>query len=92
MQPPFPTWYNPELTCEYHAGNTGHSIENCIAFKKRVSQLIKIGWVTFEDSPNVNSNPLPKHVVGGSGVNTMEVSSKKKVLRVTMARLYEMLV
>jgi len=92
MQPPFPTWYNPELTCEYHAGNTGHSIENCVAFKKRVSQLIKIGWVTFEDSPNVNSNPLPKHAVGGSGVNTMEVGSKEKVLRVTMARLYEMLV
>jgi len=80
------------LTCEYHAGNTSHSIENCIAFKRKVSQLIKIGWVTFEDSPNVNSNPLPKHVVGGSGVNTMEVGSKEKVLRVTMARLYEMLV
>ncbi|XP_073267151.1 uncharacterized protein [Populus alba] len=92
MQPPFPTWYNPELTCEYHAGNTGHSIENCVAFKKRVSQLIKIGWVTFEDSPNVNSNPLPKHVVGGSGVNTMEVGSKEKVLKVTMVRLYEILV
>jgi hypothetical protein len=71
MQPHFPTWYNPELTCEYHAGNTGHSIENCVAFKKRVLQLIKIGWVTFEDSPNVNSNPLPKHTVGGSGVNNI---------------------
>jgi hypothetical protein len=71
MQPPFPTWYNPELTCEYHAGNTGHSIENCVAFKKRVLQLIKIGWVTFEDSSNVNSNPLPKHTVGGSGVNNI---------------------
>jgi hypothetical protein len=80
------------LTCEYHAGNTGHNIENCVAFKKRVSQLIKIGWVTFEDSPNVNSNPLPKHAVGGNGVNTMEFGSKEKVLRVTMARLYEMLV
>jgi len=40
----------------------------------------------------VNSNPLPKHVVGGSGVNTMKVGSKEKVLKVTMARLYEMLV
>jgi len=84
MQPPFPTWYNPELTCEYHVG---HNIKNCIAFKKRVSLLIKIGWVTFKDSPNMNSNPLPKHVVGGSGVNTIEVGSKEKVLRVTMTRL-----
>jgi len=40
----------------------------------------------------MNSNPLPKHTVGGSGVNNMEVGSKEKVLRVTMARLYEMLV
>jgi hypothetical protein len=92
MQPPFPTWYNPELTYEYHAGNTGHNIENCVAFKNRVSQLIKIRWVTFEDSPNVNLNPLPKHVIGGSGVNIMEVGSKKNVLRVTMVRLYKMLV
>ena len=40
----------------------------------------------------MNSNPLPKHTVGGSGVNTMEVDSKEKVLKVTMVRLYEMLV
>ena len=40
----------------------------------------------------MNSNLLPKHVIGGSGVNTMEVGSKEKVLKVTMARLYEMLV
>jgi len=92
MQPPFPAWYNPEVTCEYHAGHAGHSIEACFAFKRKVLQLIKVGWVTFEDSPNVNSNPLPKHVVDGSGVNTMEVGSKEKVLKVTMARLYEMLV
>eukprot|EP00258_Populus_trichocarpa_P037241 XP_024453260.1 uncharacterized protein LOC112326933 [Populus trichocarpa] len=36
MQPPFPTWYNPEVTCEYHAGHAGHSIEACFAFKRKV--------------------------------------------------------
>ena len=41
MQPPFTTWYNPELACEYHVGNMSHSIEKCVAFKKRVLQLIK---------------------------------------------------
>jgi hypothetical protein len=40
----------------------------------------------------VNSNPLPKHAIGGSRVNAMEVGSKEKVLRVTMVRFYEMLV
>lgn len=92
MQPPFPAWYNPEVTCEYHAGHAGHSIESCFAFKRKVLQLIKVGWVTFEDSPNQNSNPLPKHVDGRGGVNTMEIGSKKRVLKVTMAKLYLMLV
>nr|XP_034900655.1 LOW QUALITY PROTEIN: uncharacterized protein LOC118038417 [Populus alba] len=92
MQPPFPAWYNPEVTCEYHAGHAGHSIEACFAFKRKVLQLIKVGWVTFEDSPNQNSNPLPKHVDGRGGVNTMEIGSKKRALKVTMAKLYLMLV
>ncbi|XP_034932830.1 uncharacterized protein [Populus alba] len=92
MQPPFPAWYNPEVTCEYHAGHAGHSIEACFAFKRKVLQLIKVGWVTFEDSPNQNSNPLPKNVDGRGGVNTMEIGSKKRVLKATMAKLYLMLV
>ncbi|XP_073264252.1 uncharacterized protein [Populus alba] len=91
MQPPFPTWYNPEVTCEYHAGHAGHSIEACFAFKRKVLQLIRVGWVTFEDSPNVNSNPLPKHVASSGGVNTMEIGSKERVLKVTMTKLYFML-
>ena len=66
LQPPFPIWYKPDLTCEYHAGNPGHGIETCYAFKKRLLELIKIGWVSFEDKPNVNSNPclnMPQVVV-----------------------------
>ena len=26
LQPPYPSWYKPDLTCEYHAGIAGHSI------------------------------------------------------------------
>ncbi|XP_034899372.1 uncharacterized protein [Populus alba] len=92
MQPPFPTWYNPEVTCEYHAGHASHNIEACFAFKSKVLQLIKVGWVTLEDLPNVNSNPLPKHVASSAGVNTMEIDSKERVLKVTMTKLYFMLV
>ena len=53
LQPPFPIWYKPELTCEYHAGIPGHGLETCYAFKKRLSELIMIGWVSFEDTPNI---------------------------------------
>ena len=92
LKPPFPAWHNPNLTCEYHAGNAGHSIETCVAFKRKVLQLIKIGWITIEDPPNVNLNPLPKHAAGSSGVNAVETDSKVRTLKVTMTRLYSMLV
>jgi hypothetical protein len=92
LQPPFPIWYKPELTCEYHAGNPRHGIETCYAFKKRLLELIKIGWVSFEDKPNVNSNPLPKHAPSSSGVGTIEVGNQCKALKVSMKKLYDMLV
>ena len=28
LQPPYPKWYDANVQCEYHAGITGHSIEN----------------------------------------------------------------
>jgi hypothetical protein len=92
LQPPFPIWYKPELTCEYHAGNPGHGIETCYDFKKRFLELIKIGWVSFEDTPNVNSNSLPKHPASNSGVGMIEIRNQSKALRVSMKKLYDMLV
>ncbi|XP_052301368.1 LOW QUALITY PROTEIN: uncharacterized protein LOC127904008 [Populus trichocarpa] len=82
----------PELTCEYHAGNPGHGIETCYAFKKRLLELIKIGWVSFEDKPNINSNPLPKHASSSSGIGMIEVGNQCKVLKVSMEKMYYMLV
>jgi hypothetical protein len=61
VQPPYPNLYKPELTCEYHAGVAGHSIHTCNAFKIKLLQLIKAGWIALEDAPNVNTNPLPNH-------------------------------
>jgi hypothetical protein len=61
VQPPYPNWYKSELNCEYHAGITGHIIHSCNAFKRKLLQLIKDGWIELEDAPNVNTNPLPNH-------------------------------
>jgi hypothetical protein len=72
LQPPYPNWYKPDLTCEYHAGAVGHNIHTCSAFKKRLMHLIKAGWVTFEGTPNVSSNPLPNHASGTGSVNALE--------------------
>ncbi|KAA3486019.1 hypothetical protein EPI10_029982 [Gossypium australe] len=61
MQPPFPKWYDVNAQCEYHAGITGHSIENCTTFKKLIERFIKMGIVKFDDpsGPNVAGNRYP---------------------------------
>jgi hypothetical protein len=92
LQPPFPAWYKPDQKCEYHAGAPGHNIDGCIAFKRKILQLIKAGWISFDDSPNVKSNPLPNHASESGGVNSLEMGKEgKTMLKVIMDSLYEML-
>ncbi|XP_052477143.1 uncharacterized protein LOC128032569 [Gossypium raimondii] len=71
VQPPFPKWYDANAQCEYHAGITGHSIENCTTFKNLVERFIKMGIMKFDDpsGPNLVRNPLPSHL--DSRVNTI---------------------
>jgi hypothetical protein len=91
LQPPYPSWYKPDLTCEYHVGIAGHNIHTCNAFKRKLLQLIKAGWITFEDAPNVNTNPLPNHASGSGSVNMLEIEHSK-ILKVPMDRIYQMMV
>ena len=46
-QPTFPQGYNPNVTCAYHGGAPGHSIEHCMALKHKVQSLIGAGWLKF---------------------------------------------
>ncbi|XP_040955986.1 uncharacterized protein [Gossypium hirsutum] len=64
LQPPYPKWYDANAQCDYHAGITGHSIENCTAFKKLVERLIGMGVVKFDDATKAE-NLLPDHTDGG---------------------------
>ena len=41
-------------------------------------QLIKAGWITFDDAPNVKSNPFPNHAASSGGVNVVGVEGKKE--------------
>ncbi|KAF1872297.1 hypothetical protein Lal_00003765, partial [Lupinus albus] len=52
------SWFDPNVSCPYHSGTIGHSIENCRSFKFKQSV------------PNVSNNPLPNH--GKTGVNSIE--------------------
>ncbi|KAL5179713.1 hypothetical protein HKD37_01G000971 [Glycine soja] len=48
-QPPFPRGYNPNMTCGYHRGVPGHSIEHCMTLKHKVQSLIDVNWLRFEE-------------------------------------------
>ena len=64
LQPPFPKWYNSNAHCDYHSGAAGYTLENCIALKYKVRDLVKKDELSFEitNEPNVNANPLLNHV------------------------------
>jgi hypothetical protein len=85
LQPPYPNWYKPDLTCEYHAGATGHNIHTYSAFKKRLMHWVKAGWITFEGTPNVSLNPLPNHALGTRSMNALEAECSGN-LKAPMAR------
>jgi hypothetical protein len=36
LRPPYPSWYKPHITCEYHASAAGHNIHTYNAFKKKL--------------------------------------------------------
>ena len=59
VQLPYPIWHKSNLTCEYHASVAGHNIHTCNALKKKLLQLINDGWITFEKTSNMSTNPLP---------------------------------
>ena len=50
LKPPFLKWYDPNTHYDFHCGNPGHLIENCIALKNRVQDLIQVGSVELETS------------------------------------------
>ncbi|MFQ6670576.1 hypothetical protein Gotur_035429 [Gossypium turneri] len=75
-EPSYPKWYDANAQCNYHAGITGYSIENYIAFKKLVERFINMGIVKFDDSFNTK-NPLPNHAV--NGINMMSEAMGRRI-------------
>ncbi|XP_039043314.1 uncharacterized protein LOC120182393 [Hibiscus syriacus] len=71
IEPPYPKWYDVNAQCEYHAGISGHTIENYLVFKKLVQRLKQRNVINFGDSeqPNVAQNKLPNYA--GTGVNVV---------------------
>ncbi|XP_017624633.2 uncharacterized protein LOC108468252 [Gossypium arboreum] len=76
LQPPYIKWNDANAKCEYHAGISGHSIENCTGFEKAVERLIKIGVVKFDDTAS-DENPFLNH--GDQGVNIIGDTGMKRI-------------
>jgi hypothetical protein len=48
--------------------------------------------ITFDDAPNVNSNPLPNHALRSGNVNAIETRRQEvKHIRIAMIELYKVL-
>ena len=62
-QQPYPSWYNPNAQCEYHMGAIGHSIEDCVTFKRNVMDLVDANHIQLKknDGSTIKTNPLPTH-------------------------------
>ena len=58
LKPPFPKSYNPNVLCDYHSGNLGHSTEDCISLKQQVQTLIEAGKINFKSSNQPSNLPL----------------------------------
>lgn len=67
-----PENYNANARCEFHSRGVGHDIENCLAFKHKVQDLLdtKAIQLTPDNGPNVIQNPMPPHT--GPLVNAVE--------------------
>ena len=58
LKPPFPKSYNPNVHCDYHSGNPGHSTEDCLSLKQQVQTLIEAGKINFKSSNQPSNLPL----------------------------------
>ena len=68
LKPPFPKSYNPNVHCDYHSGNPGHSTEDYLSLKQQVQTLIEVGKINFK-----NSNQPSILSLNFSGARTEEV-------------------
>ena len=63
---PFPSWYQADLSCEYHMNMPGHSIDTCDAFRRHVWTLIDAemfypSLIPSETEKEQGSDPFPDY-------------------------------
>jgi len=95
LKPPYPKWYDPNASCMYHAGNRGHSTDNCLAFKRKVQSLIDAGILRFDGISTVARNPLPNHTEGNVNMVTNEdgrrAKSRVSEIKTPLGKIWEIM-
>jgi hypothetical protein len=57
---PQPKDYNKDLTCEYHQGEVGHTVENCRVLRHRIQDLLDQGVLKFRIEGIINTIGIEK--------------------------------
>uniref|UniRef100_A0A2N9GP77 G-patch domain-containing protein n=1 Tax=Fagus sylvatica TaxID=28930 RepID=A0A2N9GP77_FAGSY len=57
---PQPKDYNKDLTCEYHQGEVGHTVENCRVLRHRIQDLLDQGVLKFRIEGKRGLLPAPR--------------------------------
>uniref|UniRef100_A0A2N9F6D8 Retrotransposon gag domain-containing protein n=1 Tax=Fagus sylvatica TaxID=28930 RepID=A0A2N9F6D8_FAGSY len=60
MTGPQPKDYNKDLTCEYHQGEVGHTVENCRVLRHRIQDLLDQGVLKFRIEGIINTIGIEK--------------------------------
>ncbi|XP_054801468.1 uncharacterized protein LOC129305471 [Prosopis cineraria] len=91
LGPPYPAWYNPNVVCEYHMGAPGHSIEDCVTFKRNVLDLVDSNHIQLkeEGSSTLTTDPLPNHEKRVNAIEEEDACFKSSArIRMPMNELY----
>lgn len=62
---PLPSWYRPDLNCDFHQGAPGHDTKQCYALKEEVQKLSENNTGFFED-PDIKVLLQQQHPVSHS--------------------------
>jgi hypothetical protein len=67
---PQPKDYNKDLTCEYHQGEVGHTVENCRVLRHRIQDLLDQGVLKFRVEGVINT-------IGAEKDDEVDIASTK---------------
>uniref|UniRef100_A0A2N9FB32 RNA-directed DNA polymerase n=1 Tax=Fagus sylvatica TaxID=28930 RepID=A0A2N9FB32_FAGSY len=67
---PQPKDYNKDLTCEYHQGEVGHTVENCRVLRHRIQDLLDQGVLKFRIEGVINT-------IGAEKDDEVDIASTK---------------